>query len=193
MEGKQLKPMNKIIIGLVGEISAGKDTMADYLAKHHSAETVSFSQPLRDILDRLYLPQTRKNLANCGIALRGAFGQDLLSKTIAEEVRHSKAEIVVLPNVRLESDLIYLAQEPGFVLVAINVEQKIRFTRLQNRQQNADDAGKTWEQFLQDSQLPTEIHIRELAQRATYQIDNNGEKEELFKQAEQLIKQLRKE
>lgn len=185
--------MDKIIIGLVGEIAAGKDTVADYLAKHYNAKTISFSQPLRDILDRLYLPQTRENMANCGIALLGAFGQDLLSKTIAEEVRHSKAEIVVLPNVRLESDLICLTEEPGFVLVAVSADQKIRFDRLHNRRQNADDADKTWEQFLQDSQLSTEIHIRELAGQAEHQIDNNGSQAELFRQTEQLIKQLKKE
>lgn len=184
---------NKIIIGLVGEIAAGKDTIAEYLAAKHNARTVSFSQPLRDILNRLYLPQTRENLANCGIALRNVFGQDLLSKVIAEEIKHSEAEIVILPNVRLESDLVYLANEPGFVLVAVNADQKIRFERLKNRRQNADDGNKTWEQFLSDSQLPTEIHIRELAELAKHQIDNNGTEKQLFEQTEKIIKQLRKE
>jgi dephospho-CoA kinase len=181
----------KIILGLVGEIAAGKDTVAAYLAKKYRGQTVSFSQPLRDILDRLYLPQSRKNMAACGIALRGIFGQDLLSRVIAQEIKASHAKIVTLPNVLLESDLVYLKKEPGFVLVNIDCDIKTRFKRLKKRLQNADDRSKTWEQFLYDAKLPTEIRIRKLAKRARYSLDNNGTKQELYKQVDQLIKKIK--
>lgn len=185
------KKSNKIVLGLVGEIAAGKDTVAAYLKKKYKSQTISFSQPLRDILDRLYLPQTRDNMAKLGVNLRGIFGQDLLSKTIYEEVVHSPAKIMVLPNVRLESDLIYLKHLPGFHLIAINCDQKIRFTRLKNRRQNPDDKTKTWAGFLKDSKLSTEVQIRHLAKKAKLKIDNNGTKQELFKQVEQAMKKIK--
>jgi len=178
-------------LGLVGEIAAGKDTVAAYLAKKYHGQTVSFSQPLRDILDRLYLPQSRKNMAACGIALRGIFGQDLLSRVITQEVKASRAKIVTLPNVRLESDLIYLKKEPGFVLINIDCDQKTRFKRLKKRSQNPDDKSKTWEQFLLDAKLPTEVRIRKLARRARYSLDNNGTRQELYSQIDKLIMSLR--
>jgi len=184
--------MPKIIIGLVGEIAAGKDTVAEYLSQKYQAQTISFSQPIRDILDRLYLPQSRINMMTLGNTLREAFGQDLFSKTISREVKESSAEIIILPNIRLESDLAFLDSEPGFILVSILADQKIRFKRLTNRRQNPDDQTKTWEQFLADSNLNTEIHIRELAGQATHQIDNNGTKDELYRQIEQLLSQLKK-
>ncbi len=183
--------MKKIIIGLVGEIASGKDTVAEYLKKKHQSETVSFSQPLRDILDRLHLPQTRENMANLGIDLRARFGQTVLAQTIAEEVKISRKKILCLPNVRLESDIAYLKKEPGFVLVAISAEQKTRYERLTKRRQNTDDKNKTWKQFLTDAKLPTETQIRQLAKKAKYTIDNNGTFEELYKQIEEILKKIR--
>ena len=89
-------PVNqKIVFGLVGEIAAGKDTMADYLKDKYDSQTVSFSQPLRDILDRIYLPQSRINMANLGKELRNLFGEDILSLTIAKEAEASPKKIVL--------------------------------------------------------------------------------------------------
>lgn len=180
----------KLIIGLVGEICSGKDTVADYLKKKYGAETISFSQPLRDILDRLSLPQTRINMADLGISLRGAFGQDLLSKVIAAEVKMGKKKIQVLPNVRLESDIIYLKKEPGFVLINVDADIKTRFERIKKRGQNTDDKSKTWAGFLKDAKLPTEIQIRQLAKKCKYKLDNNGSYKDLEKQADALIKKM---
>ncbi|MFA6593769.1 MAG: AAA family ATPase [Candidatus Buchananbacteria bacterium] len=182
----------KIVLGIVGEIAAGKDTAAAYLKKKYKSQTVSFSQPLRDILDRLYLPQTRANMANLGISLRGTFGQDLLSKVIYEEVTRSPAKILVLPNVRLESDLIYLKHLPGFRLIRIDCDIKTCFVRLKKRRQNNDDRTKTWKQFINDLKLPTETPIRLLAKKAKLKLDNNGTKQELFKQIDELMKNIKK-
>jgi len=181
----------KLILGLVGEICSGKDTVADYLKKKYGAETISFSQPLRDILDRLFLPQTRINMANLGISLRGAFGQDLLSKVIATEIKMSKKKIQVLPNVRLESDIAHLKNEPGFILINIEADIKTRFKRIKKRGQNADDRSKTWAGFLKDAKLPTEIQIRKLAKKCKYKLDNNGSLKELEKQVDALIKKIK--
>jgi len=178
----------KLIIGLVGEIASGKDTAAAYLKKKYGAETISFSQPLRDILDRLFITQTRENLANLGIALRKTFSQDILSKVIAQEIATSKKKIAVLPNVRLKSDTVYLDSEPGFVLVSIETDMKTRFARLKKRGQNADDKTKTWSQFLKDSKLSTEIQINKLAKTCKYKLDNNSTKKDLEKQIDRLMK-----
>ena len=180
----------KYILGLVGEIASGKDTIAEYLVKNYGATTVSFSQPLRDIAHRIYLEENRNNLASLGRVLRAEFGQDILSKAIAQEVKQATSSIVVLPNIRLESDLKHLTNEPNFILIAVEADQRIRYERLIKRRQNTDDAGKTWEEFLADSQLETEIHIRDLAQKARYKIDNNHGFVSLFEQIEKIIQTL---
>ncbi len=183
--------MDRIIIGLVGELASGKDTVADHLKEKYGSETISFSKSLRDILDRLFLPQTRQNMANLGIDLRARFGQDLLAKVIAEEIKASDKKMACLPNVRLESDIVYLKEIPGFFLVSVNTEAQTRYNRLIGRNQNPDDKTKTWEEFLADSELSTEIQIRDLIPTCKYHLDNNGNFESLYKQIDEMIVKIR--
>lgn len=179
---------NKIVIGLAGEIASGKDTVAAYLKKKHQSETISFSQPLRNILDILFLPQTRENMSWLGTILRKKFGQDLLAKAITEQAENSKKKIVVLPNIRLPQDIIYLKKLPHFILVGINADPKTRYRRLIKRNQNSDDKTKTWKQFLKDARLPTETKIRKLIKKAKIVLDNNGSFQDLHAQVEKTLK-----
>ena len=182
---------NKIIIGIVGEIASGKDTVAAYLKKKYHSQTGSFSEPLRAILDIIYLPHTRKNMSDLGIDLRARFGQDILAKAITGEVRQSKSRIICLPNIRLPQDIKYLKKMPGFVLISIEAKQKTRYYRLIKRLQNADDKSKSWQQFISDALLPTEIKIRKLSKQAKHHINNDGSFAKLYRQTEDILRKLK--
>lgn len=186
------KIKDKIIIGLVGEMVSGKDTVADYLVKKYKSKTVSFSQPLRDILDRIYLPQTRINMATLGTALRAKFGQDVLANAVIEEIKASNNSIICLPNIRLESDMTELKKFKNFILISIETDQKIRFQRITKRLQNKDDANKTWSQFLKDSKLATETKIKKIAKKAKYSITNNTNYSDLYSQVDHIMKEILK-
>ena len=183
----------KIILGLVGEIAAGKDTVALYLKKKYKSETVSFSQPLRDMLDLIGLEQSRINLSDLGKLLRKQFGQDILSRAMAVKVDASKAPVVTLPNVRLEEDIVWLKKLPGFYLIHIDTDGKTRFERLRKRKgQYVDDATKTWAQFQKDSRLYTERSIRSLFPKCKYKLDNNGNLKSLYQQIDEMMKKIKK-
>ena len=186
------KIKEKIIIGLVGEIASGKDTVADYLAKKYHSQTISFSQPLRDVLDRLYLPQNRVNMANLGIILREKFGQDTLEKVIDQEIKNSPKKIVCLPNIRLKSDMVKLKKLKHFILIGLATDPKIRYQRILKRAQNTDDKNKTWAEFLKDSKLSTETEIRNIAKTAKFKIDNNGSYKNLYGQIDDLMAKILK-
>ena len=182
---------NKIILGLVGEIASGKDTVAQFLEEEFKSATASFSQPLRQILDILSLPQSRENMVWLGVDLRQRFGQDILAKAVSGLVIKSQSEIVCLPNIRLEGDVILLKTLPDFYLIRIETDQRTRYDRLIKRDQNTDDAGKTWAEFLADSQLPTEVTIKEIGKQAQFVIDNNTCKANLCKQVRRIIESIR--
>ncbi len=185
------KAKSKIILGLVGEIAAGKDTVAAYLAKHYHSETISFSQPLREICDLLLLEQSRQNMVWLGHDLRQRFGGDILARAITKQVAESSAKMICLPNVRLDLDIKYLKKMPGFVLAGITADEKTRFKRLKTRGQNTDDKTKTWSQFKKDALLPTEASIRKIINTAKYQLDNNGSLKDLYTQVDKIIKDLK--
>ena len=182
---------NKIILGLIGEIASGKSALADFLTDEFQSKTASFSEPLRRILDLLGLPQSRENMVWLGVNLREHFGQDILAKYTFRTITHSFAPIICLPNIRLEGDISLLKTLPHFYLIRIDAEPEIRYKRLTQRTENSDDSTKTWEEFLADSTLSTEIGIRDLPKQAHFSIDNNTCKANLFKQIRSIIKEIK--
>ncbi len=179
--------MDKIIFGLVGQMSSGKDTVANYIVEKYGGVSVSFSKPLRDILDRLYMPHTRENMSFLAQSLIDRFGGDILSKTIATEIARSDKSIFILPNIRRESDYLHLKDNPGFILVGINTEIRTCYERMVGRNQNPDDITKTWEQFQKDLQLSTEVDIAGLVEKAPVKLDNNGTFQDLYKQVDEMV------
>lgn len=182
--------MNKIILGFVGPIASGKGTACQYLKEKHGAEIFRFSTMLRDVLDRFYLPQSRDNLQQVSLALRQSFGDDLMAKTMANDGQKSQAEIVAIDGVRRRPDIKYLLKTPGFYLVAISADMKIRFDRITKRGENADDNQKTFEEFVADHQKEAEQQIKEVAKLAKFHLNNDGTLEELYKQIEKILNKL---
>lgn len=181
----------KIILGLIGEIASGKDEMARYLKEKYSSETFSFSDPMRKILDIMGLPQTRENIVFVAVAFREKYGADIWGKAIYEQCKNSSNNLISLPNIRLIEDTNYLREFPGFHLVNIETSPEIRYQRLTKRSQNPDDQTKTWEQFLADSELPTEKAIRETAKHGEFHLDNNGDLASFHKQIDELMDKLK--
>lgn len=181
-------PTNKILLGFTGFIGAGKTTAINYLQKKYDAQSYAFSTPLRDVLKRIHEPETRENLQKLSNILRDGFGQDLLAKIIAQDVRESTAHLIGVDGVRRPSDIAHLREIDGFHLIYITADMKTRYTRLTERGQNPDDATKTFEQFKADQEREAELKIAEIAREATETINNNGNLEELYAQLDALVK-----
>ena len=177
----------KLIIGLVGEIAAGKSTAIEYLKEKYNADSYRFSDPLRDVLDCLCLDMNRKNMQILSLILRENFGQDLLAKIISERARNNNNAIIAIDGVRRPADIEYLKKLPEFKLVYITTDLKTRYERLTKRAENSDDTNKTFEQFKKDHEAETELEIPIIGQTASYKIDNSGTKEELYKQIDKII------
>jgi len=184
--------MNKTIFGLVGELASGKDVTKKYLEDHYGASCHRFSTILRDVLRRLYLPIVRENLQDLSTVLRQRFGEDLLAKIIAEDVKNDPHEIIVVDGIRRDADIAYLKTLPGFILLSLEVEAKTRYERLIKRQENADDASKTYEQFIADGKKEAELEIPNVMAKANYKLNNNGTLENLYQQIEEIIIELEK-
>ncbi len=183
-------PQRKIIIGLAGKIAAGKGTLTAYLQKQYGASAYRFSTMLRDVLNRLYLPINRQNMQKLSTLLRQNFGEDLMAKVIAEDVKQDNHQIIVVDGVRRLADIKYLKRLDGFYLVAVETDQKIRYARLVKRAENEGDVGKSYEQFLEEEQKEAERQIPEVMSKSDYKVENNGGYDELYKQVDSLISKL---
>lgn len=179
-----------IIIGLTGLAASGKDRAAEYMVKRYQASRYGFSQCLRTAMDALHIEKSRPNLAKFSLILRQNFGEDLLAKAMAEDIKMDNSEYIIIDGIRREADIFYLTKIKGFHLVSIDADIKVRYERLIMRRQNSDD-NKTFEEFVIDHDRETETSIPPIMKMAEFKIDNNGTHEELEKKIDKIIEQLK--
>jgi len=179
--------MEKIIIGLVGQIASGKGTVANYLEKNHQATTYKFSTMFRDILKRAHQEITRENMQGLSTVMRNQFGEDLLAKVMAEDVKNDRGQVIVVDGIRRMADIKYLKELENFKLVAITAKPEIRYERLLKRKENAGDDQKTYEQFLTDQNNEADAEIPVVMATSTAELNNDGDLQELHKQIEKII------
>lgn len=178
----------KVVFGFTGLIASGKGTVAAYMKEKHGARTHRFSTMLRDLLERIYLEPSRDYMIRMSECIRNTFGEDTMARVIAKDVENDTTPITVVEGIRRTADVTYLSKIPHFVLVEIFANPKVRHERLVKRNENPDDAIKTFEQFMEDHKRSTEMSIQEIAAKATERIDNNGSIEGLHHALDALVR-----
>lgn len=184
---------NKIILGLVGEIAAGKTTVTNYLKESNEMISFRFSDMLSDILDRMYIEKNRGNYQTISTILRKNFGDDIMSKVIARDVKEITDDFIIVEGIRRPSDVAYLKELPEFKIISINTDEKTRYERITSRTEKSDDQTKTWEEFQKEGQQEAEGKVKQIAAQADYTIDNNGTLEELYAQVDEIIEKIKKQ
>jgi dephospho-CoA kinase len=181
----------KIILGFVGDLASGKGTVCQYLKEKYNVTSYRFSTMLRDILNRIYVENNRENLQDLSTFLRGRYGQDIMSRIIVKDVLNDKNDTVAVEGIRRPTDITYLQELPGFHLIYITADPKLRWQRMVLRQENPDDATKTFEQFLKDEQAEADMLIKELGAKAKYTIVNNGTVEQFYNEMESVLNKIK--
>ncbi len=177
----------KLILGFVGHGASGKGAASDYVQKKYNAGYFRYSKMLYDLVTRLYLPADRDHLIRMSEIVRHEFGEGTLARVMKEDVMNDPHEIICVDGIRRLADISELRTVPGFKIVYIDTDIKIRYARLIQRNEKPDDQTKTFEQFLADEQRPTEISIDEVAREADVVLHNDGTIEEFHAQLDKLI------
>ncbi len=184
--------MNRIILGLAGEIASGKGTVAQYIIDNYQGKSYRFSTVLRDITKRMHLEESRENLQKISTIFRQNFFDDILSSVVAQDIKNDDCKTIAVDGVRRIADIKYLKQFPNFKLVYIDTEIEIRYHRITKRGENTDDNKKTFSQFQKDHQREAELQIKKLINKADFVINNNGNFKSLYQQVDEIIKKLTK-
>jgi dephospho-CoA kinase len=138
------------------------------------------------------LEASRPNLAGLSSVLRSQFGQDLLSRAITQDLQTAKSDIAILDGIRRLPDIEQARQLPNFKLVQVVTDEKNRYERLTKRQQNPDDATKTFEDFLIDDQKEADRQIPDVMALADFTINNDGDLNHLQTQVDELLLKITK-
>ncbi len=181
----------KKVIGIAGNIGAGKGTITRYLIEKYGAKAVAYTNILKDVLDRLYLPNERKNLARLAEALRDAFGGDILSRVLEQDIQKKEAELVVFDGIRKKAELDYFKNKiDNFIFVFVDAPMEVSYERLIKRGEKTDDNSKTFEEFKKDHQRPADKDVPKLKQYADFVIDNGGGLEETYRQINEMMAKI---
>ncbi|MCX7015223.1 MAG: AAA family ATPase, partial [Candidatus Sumerlaeota bacterium] len=124
-----------MIIGVTGFFCAGKDTMAEALAKR-SFYHISLSDIIRDEIRRRGRKVTHDRTVEVGNELRRRFGPQALADLALEQMDSSKNYVVT--SIRNPGEIAALRRRPDFVLVFIEASARQRFQRARERGR-ADD------------------------------------------------------
>ncbi|MFZ2154487.1 MAG: AAA family ATPase [Candidatus Moraniibacteriota bacterium] len=181
--------MTKIILGIAGEIAAGKGTTAKYLIERYGASTHRFSTALRDVARRMYLDESRENLQKISTLMRENFDDNILSMVIYKDVENDAHQVIAIDGVRRMADIEYLKKIPEFKLVYVETSMENRYERIVKRGENVDDNTKTFEGFKLDHEREAELQVRELKNHADFVIDNNGTLKDLLLQVDEIVSQ----
>ncbi len=184
--------MQKIILGLAGEMVSGKGTAAKYLVKKYNGNAHRFSTMLRDLARRMHLEESRDNLQKISQIFRQSFGEDVLARVIYHDVENDRHQIIVVDGVRRSFDIKYLKTFPNFKLIYIETSLEKRFIRTRARYENSDDEVKTFAEFKKDQKKEAELQIRGLKKKADFIIDNNGDFKELYAQIDKIIARIKR-
>ena len=181
--------MPKLILGIAGEMGSGKGTIAKHIIQQHKGTSHRFSTILRDVLDRLYLEQSRENIQILSMILRKNYSEDIMAKSMYHDVENDNHDVVVVDGVRRMADIAYLKELPHFKLIYVEADMQNRYERIVKRGENAGDSSKTLEEFKRDHEADSEIQILDLKNYANYVVNNDSIYADLYKQVDDIISQ----
>jgi dephospho-CoA kinase len=190
------KLQKKAVLGLVGPICSGKETVGSYIKDNHDCKYHSLSDVIREELDSVgFKDPSRETLQAVGNILRKIFGPGVLATRIAEKARKLNTPLVVVGSIRNPEEAVNLKKAlKNFILLRIEASRKIRFERMTHRGRIGDP--KTWPEFLKAEKREFDhkknkfqMHIGVTAKMADFAVENNGTFEDLFKKVDKIVKE----
>lgn len=162
---------------MIGRIASGKTVVASHLQDEYGGRIIRFSDALRDVLDRLHLENTRTNLQDLGVALRGTFGDGILAQAVRKEVESCGDDVIVVDGIRYQDEF-DMAKALGAKIIFVDAPQEARYGRVVGRGTRGE-AHISLEEFKASELKPTEKEIDSLGAKADYVVENTGSIEEL--------------
>lgn len=178
----------QIIIGLIGEPSSGKDTVAKYLEKKYGAKQVRFSDPLSDALLNFVDSISREDYTWLSHAVRERFGQDVFAHALRKRMQNS--EIIVLNGVRFWENFDFVRSFEKNVVIYVTADAKLRWKRATERMEKSDD-NNSFEKFQElEKMLETEVLIPQIGEKADFTIRNEADLEHLLAETDKVMAEI---
>ncbi len=177
-----------MIIGLTGNLCAGKGEVSNYL-KSLGFFSCSLSDVLREEADGLGMQKTRDNMIMLGNKLRKEHGNGVLAQKIKKILPENMN--IVIDSIRNPEEVRELKQLPGFIMVGVDSLEETRFARMLARNRPGDP--KTIEEFRKiNEDLGVEYgqQVQNCMKMANCVLVNNVPIDQLYRKTDRMLKDL---
>lgn len=181
-----------MIIGVIGTLGAGKGTVASYIAEKKGYKHISMSMIIRYEAKKLGYGMDRTSLQKVGnIFSKRKKG---LSEKVLERIAKYNVRNAVVEGIRIVPDIKRLKKAGKFALIAVDAPIKLRYDRVQKRN-NVQDRGVSFEDFKREDEKELRgdwpgQQTGKCLKLADYRIINNGTKKELYKKVDKILKEI---
>jgi uridine kinase len=166
-----------LILGLVGEKGSGKGTFFEHLQTLAGKKTIAqirSSDLLGETLDLWNIPRNRRNLQDLAIVMDNHFGKGTLTHAISKRITAAHADIIIFDGIRWKTDAEMIRGFPNNLLMYITADVKTRYTRTKKRKEKVGESMASFEMFLEEEKVGTELDIPMIGTTADIHIKNTG-------------------
>lgn len=177
------------LIGVVGNIRAGKTTVCAHLAHQHGFSVASNSDLLKEIAVKLQIPTDRESLKKIGDAIFSTLGNDAIAKY---RVSNQTLVPTIIDGIRYSEEVEIYRKTKNFRLIAITAPDDVRYSRANMLIQNGEgkDAARSFDEFMALSSARSEEKVPHLMKLADFVIENNGSIEDLKSKIDSALLQI---
>ena len=183
-----------MIIGVVGQIAAGKGIIVNYLTGHLGFTSFSLSSIIHSELKKKGIQEfTRQTLQDVGDELRRGYGDDVLVRRLNEVIKGQKKDRIVIEGIRNPGEIEYLKKNSNFILIGVKANREIRFKRRLSRSKKWDP--KNYSDFIKVDRRDLGVdqdrsgqHVSKCFAYCDYILTNNKDLKDFEKKIEELFK-----
>ncbi|MCX7778972.1 MAG: AAA family ATPase [Patescibacteria group bacterium] len=181
----------RLILGITGTFSSGKDTVANYLEKKGFFH-LSLADLVREECQKKNCYYSRDDLVKEANELRKKYGPGILAKMALERIRDK--EKIVISSIRNPGEIEELKKEGRFFLLALEAPIELRYERAKKRGK-IDDAV-SFEKFKRQEELERkgnefQQQLDQVISLADFRIVNDSSLEELYKKVEEVLNKIK--
>ena len=177
----------KTIIGIVGGIGSGKDTVADYISEKLKIPAFQISQPLKDLASEKGIEPNRENLIKLGSEVFRDRGPSFFVETLVKKVPDN---LLIISGTRIPSVVEYMRDNYNLMLLAVTADPQIRFERsvLRDKLGEATKFAQFIEREKRENSAPNAQRLFECIELADYYVENNDSLEVLHNKVDEFLK-----
>lgn len=183
-----------MIIGITGTLGAGKGTVADYLRekgfRHYSVRDFLIQE-----IKKRELPVNRDSMVVVANDLRKKHSPSYITEQLYDKAKEYRGDAII-ESIRAPGEAEAIKKKGG-KLLAVDADQKLRYERISERASETDKVSfnefRLDEKREMSSTDPHEQNLSKCISMADYVLKNNGTIEELKKEADKILEEMKNE